>query len=230
MASSLPLSSNTKITTYAIAPSLPQIFPNKSQISLVRNLRGSCKATTINSDQNPNHDPQTCLVKLERRNLLLGLGGLALATHNITRPANAAETSKKVVLVESSDLPIALDSVVSVIVPRPRRSRSKKDKEEEEEVLAIEGIEFVADKVLKFDVHVNDDENSLCRPDKSEFAGSLVFLPQSKKKVKTSLHLGISALLEDLGADDDGSIKVTLVPRNVQRPVTVGRIKIDYFA
>lgn len=133
-------------------------------------------------------------------------------------------------MVESSELPIALDSVVSVIVPRPRRSRSKKDKDKEEEVLAIEGIEFVADKVLKFDVHVNDDEDSLSRPDKSEFAGSLVFLPQSKKKVKTSLHLGITDLLEDVGADDDGSIKVTLVPRNVQRPVTIGRIKIYYFA
>lgn len=129
-------------------------------------------------------------------------------------------------MVESSKLPIALDSVVSVIVPRPRRSRSKKDKEVEEEVLMIEGIEFVADKALKFDVHVNDDEDSLSRPDKSEFAGSLVDLPQFQKKVKTSLHLGIT----DLGADDDGSIKVTVVPRNVQRPVTIGRIKIDYFA
>ncbi|KAM2831057.1 hypothetical protein PS2_036533 [Malus domestica] len=116
---------------------------------------------------------------------------------------------------ERSKLPIALDSVVSVIVPRPRRSRSKKDKEEEEEVL--------------FDVHVNDDEDLLSPPDMSEFAGSLVYLPQFQKKVKTSLHLGITDLLEDLGADDDGSIMVTLVPRNVQRPVTIGRVKIDYF-
>ncbi|KAM1033254.1 hypothetical protein ACFX13_037585 [Malus domestica] len=114
---------------------------------------------------------------------------------------------------ERSKLPIALDSVVSVIVPRPRRSRSKKDKEEEEE----------------FDVHVNDDEDLLSPPDMSEFAGSLVYLPQFQKKVKTSLHLGITDLLEDLGADDDGSIMVTLVPRNVQRPVTIGRVKIDYF-
>lgn len=156
--------------------------------------------------------------------MLLGLGGLTLVNHpNLAR---AAESKK---LVRLTEFPTALDSVISVMVPRPRRSRSKKEKEEEEEVLSIEGIEFVADKAVKFDVHVNDDEDDLSRPSESQFAGSLVFLPQSRKRVRTSLHLGITDLLEDLGADGDSSIKVTLVPRYVQRPITIGRIKIEYF-
>ncbi|CAN6683279.1 unnamed protein product [Malus baccata var. baccata] len=191
------------ITTYSTAPSIPHIFPNKSQISLVRNLRGSCKATTINSDENPKRDPQTCLVKLDRRNLFPWV-------------------------VELSEFPITLDSVISVIVPRPKKSRTKAEKEAEEEVLAIQGIEFVADDTVKFDVHVNDDEDALSRPDKAEFAGSFVYLPHKRKEVRTSLRLGITDLLEDLGADGDDSIKVTLVPKYVKRPVTVRQIKIEF--
>ncbi|KAK9936326.1 hypothetical protein M0R45_013174 [Rubus argutus] len=200
-------------------PSICHIFPNKTIVSSVQNRARA----TFNSDQNPDRH-QISVPKFDRRNVLLGLGGLTL----INRPnlARAAESKK---LVRLTEFPTSLDSVISVMVPRPRRSRSKKEKEEEEEVLTIEGIEFVADKAVKFDVHVNDDEDDLSRPDNSEFAGSLVFLPQSRKRVRTSLHLGITNLLEDLGADSDTSIKVTLVPRYVQRPVTIGRIKIEYF-
>lgn len=200
-------------------PSICHLFPNKTKVSSVQNRAGA----TFNSDQNPDRH-QISVLKFDRRNVLLGLGGLTL----INRPkiARAAESKK---LVRLTEFPTSLDSVISVMVPRPRKSRSKKEKEEEEEVLSIEGIEFVADKAVKFDVHVNDDEDDLSRPDASEFAGSLVFLPQSRKRVRTSLHLGITDLLEDLGADGDTSIKVTLVPRYVQRPVTIGRIKIEYF-
>ncbi|KAM5588311.1 polyphenol oxidase latent form, chloroplastic-like [Rosa sericea] len=201
-------------------PSICYSFPNKTQVSSVQNRARA----TLNSNQNlGNH--QVSVLKFDRRNVLLGLGGLTLVNHpNLAR----ATESKK--LVRLTEFPTALDSVISVMVPRPRRSRSKKEKEEEEEVLSIEGIEFVADKAVKFDVHVNDDGDELSRPDASEFAGSLVFLPQSRKRVRTSLHLGITDLLDDLGADGDSSIKVTLVPRYVQRPITIGRIKIEYFS
>ncbi|KAL6201147.1 hypothetical protein ACLB2K_024862 [Fragaria x ananassa] len=196
-------------------PSICYSFPNKTLISSAQNR--STRATH-NNDQNH----QVSVLKFDRRNVLLGLGGLTLVNHpNLAR---AAESKK---LVRLAEFPTALDSVISVMVPRPRRSRSKKEKEEEEEVLSIEGIEFVADKAVKFDVHVNDDEDDLSRPSESQFAGSLVFLPQSRKRVRTSLHLGITDLLEDLGADGESSIKVTLVPRYVQRPITIGRIKID---
>lgn len=138
----------------------------------------------------------------------------------------AAETTPNRV-VELSEFPITLDSVISVNVPRPKKSRTKAEKEEEEEVLAIQGIEFVAGDTVKFDVHVNDDEDALSRPDKAEFAGSFVYLPHKRKEVRTSLRLGITDLLEDLGADGDDSIKVTLVPKNIKRPVTVRQIKIE---
>lgn len=140
--------------------------------------------------------------------------------------AAAESTSKKV--VELTEFPIILDSVISVTVPRPKKCRTKEEKEEEEEVLAIQGIEFVADELVKFDVHVNDDEDDLSRPDNSEFAGSFVYLPHRRKTVTTSLRLGITDLLDDLGADGDDSIKVTLVPKCVKRPVTIGKLKIEF--
>lgn len=140
--------------------------------------------------------------------------------------AAAESTSKKV--VELTEFPITLDSVISVTVPRPKKCRTKEEKEEEEEVLAIQGIEFVADELVKFDVHVNDDEDDLSRPDNSEFAGSFVYLPHRRKTVTTSLRLGITDLLDDLGADGDDSIKVTLVPKCVKRPVTIGKLKIEF--
>ncbi|XP_059623036.1 polyphenol oxidase, chloroplastic-like [Cornus florida] len=142
--------------------------------------------------------------------------------------ANAAETSSV-----RDVFPTTLNRAVRVLVPRPKKSRSKKDIEEEEEVLVIEGIELDRDVFVKFDVYINDeDDDNRVRPDKTEFAGSFVNVPHkhhkhSKKKTNTRLRLGISELLEDLGAEDDDEVIVTLVPRNGKGLVTIGGIKIE---
>ncbi|CAN6683276.1 unnamed protein product [Malus baccata var. baccata] len=113
---------------------------------------------------------------------------------------------------------------ISTVVPRPKRKkRRKKEKEDEEEILVIEGIEFEKDVAVKFDVG----------PDKSEFAGSFVNVPhkqKERKKSKSCLRLGLMDLLEDLGAEDDESVVVTLVPRYGAQAVKIGSIKIEFLA
>ncbi|CAJ1936400.1 unnamed protein product [Sphenostylis stenocarpa] len=141
--------------------------------------------------------------------------------------AQAAETTSS-----SVTFPLTLDSKVSTVVKRPKLSRSKEEKEEEEEVLVIDGIEFDRNKAVKFDVFINEEDDKEIRPNSTEFAGSFVSLPHThvhkKKKVKTCLRLGLTDLLEDLEAENDDSIVVTLVPKYGKGLVTVQAIKIEF--
>ncbi|PNX87454.1 polyphenol oxidase, partial [Trifolium pratense] len=119
--------------------------------------------------------------------------------------------------------PIVLDSVVSIIVKRPKKSRNSKEKEDEEEILVIDGIEYDNKTEVKFDVIVNDEDDKEIGGENTEFAGSYVSVlhvhdhGKNKKKknnnIVTCLRLGLTDLLEDLKADDDDSIVVTLIPR-----------------
>lgn len=126
-----------------------------------------------------------------------------------------------------TDFPIALTEAITVLVPRLKKGRSKAEKEEEEEILVIEGIDYDRNSAVKFDVYVNDEDET--GPDKSEFAGSFVTVPhntKNKERTNTKLKLGISELLEDVGADNDESVLVTLVPK--AGVVKVGGVKIVY--
>ncbi|KAM1485269.1 hypothetical protein COP2_037869 [Malus domestica] len=99
------------------------------------------------------------------------------------------------------DFPIDLENKISTVVPRPKRKkRRKKEKEDEEEILVIEGIEFEKD------------------------------VAKERKKSKSCLRLGLMDLLEDLGAEDDESVVVTLVPRYGAQAVKIGSIKIEFLA
>nr|KYP38873.1 hypothetical protein KK1_039854 [Cajanus cajan] len=140
--------------------------------------------------------------------------------------AQAAETTSK-----SVQFPLALNSKVSTIVKRPKLSRSTKEKEEEEEVLVVDGIEFDRDEAVKFDVFVNDEDDKVVGPNNTEFAGSFVSLPHShgnmNKKTKTCLRLALTDLLEELEAEDDDSIVVTLVPK-YGKGIVIKDIKIEF--
>ncbi|XP_022927080.1 polyphenol oxidase, chloroplastic-like [Cucurbita moschata] len=127
--------------------------------------------------------------------------------------------------------PVTLKSAISTEVKRAKKSRSKKEKEEEEEILVIEGIKLDPNMLVKFDIYINDEDEKENRADITEFAGSFVNVPHKhghNKKVKTGLRLGITELLEDLGADGDDSIIVTLVPRLGAGLVSIAKIKIEY--
>ncbi|PQQ07195.1 polyphenol oxidase chloroplastic-like [Prunus yedoensis var. nudiflora] len=66
----------------------------------------------------------------------------------------------------------------------------------------------------------------------SEFAGSFVSVPHTHKekrnKSKGILRLGLTDCLEDLEAEDDESVVVTLVPRFGAQTVTIGSIRIEF--
>ncbi|KAI3877993.1 hypothetical protein MKW92_003973 [Papaver armeniacum] len=119
-----------------------------------------------------------------------------------------------------------LDTNVRVRVHRPKAGRSKEDKGKEEEVLVVYGIHVKKDMYLKFDVYINlvpDDDINL-GPESRELAGIYVNLRHG-----SHLKLGISELLEDLEADEDDSILVTLVPRSESGfHTTIDGIRIDY--
>lgn len=154
---------------------------------------------------------------LSRRDLLLSATA-AVAFSPMPSSSSAA----------AAEFPIKLEGTVSRVVSRPRRSRSKREKEEEEEVLVIDGIEFDRNLPIKFDVYVNDDcSDGGGGPTAAEFAGSMVNVPHGRSgTMKTCLRLGITDLLEDVGADDDDAVLVTLVPKSGLGRVTVGTIGI----
>ncbi|KAF1882056.1 hypothetical protein Lal_00038699 [Lupinus albus] len=148
--------------------------------------------------------------------------------HSKPTPGKAKIQNKRSSTVE---FPLVLDSVVSTVVTRPRKGRSKKEKEEEEEVLVIEGIEFDGVLPVKFDVLIDNEDDKVIKPDTAHFAGSFVSVPHSpkhkNKKINTYLRKALTDMLENLGADDDDSVVVTLVPRYFKGKVKIRGIKIE---
>ncbi|GMJ00546.1 hypothetical protein HRI_003723800 [Hibiscus trionum] len=132
--------------------------------------------------------------------------------------------------VSSSDfdpLGRALDASLTVKV---RNHWSKKKKEK---VIVVHGIEVKGDAYVKFDVYVNLIDQSKISPKFREFAGTFAHIPgaaaSKTTKRKIDLKLGVSELLEDLEADRDENIWVTLLPRTPScSNVTIGGVRMDY--
>ncbi|KAF9612209.1 hypothetical protein IFM89_038631 [Coptis chinensis] len=129
-----------------------------------------------------------------------------------------------------------LDTNIEVKVHRPKRQRRS---EEEEEVLVVYGIDVKIDMFVKFDVYINAIDATSIGPESREFAGTYVNVPRGitiemnegdeKMKKKSNLKMGISELLQDLEANEDDSIWVTLVPRSgTGVNTTVDGIRIEY--
>ncbi|PNT73025.1 hypothetical protein BRADI_2g52260v3 [Brachypodium distachyon] len=107
------------------------------------------------------------------------------------------------------------------------------EKEVQEEVLVIDGIETDGADMVKFDVYVNAVEYEKVEPGGREMAGSFVCLMHPSMDgtgkgmgIQTSMRVALNELLEDLGADGDDSVTVTLVPRNGK--VSIGGLRIVY--
>ncbi|KAL1817960.1 hypothetical protein DCAR_0522457 [Daucus carota subsp. sativus] len=140
--------------------------------------------------------------------------------------ANAAE-APQVFPNASEVLPQVLNGLIKVSIPRPKKSRSQEEKEDAEEILVIDGIEYDGNEYVKFDVFLNDEDEVESGPNNAEFAGSYSNVPSiSNNRVKVSMSLGITELLEDVGADDDDNVVVALVPRTGKGKVTIGGAKI----
>ncbi|KAI3877072.1 hypothetical protein MKW92_025823, partial [Papaver armeniacum] len=132
-----------------------------------------------------------------------------------------------------------LDTTIRVKLHRPRTRRSKIEKEQEEEIIVVYGIDIRKDMYVKFDVYVNAVDETIIGPESREFAGTFVNMIKGVKillnngdlimKRKTIFKVGITELLEDLEADDDETIWVTLVPRGgTGINTTVDGVRIDY--
>ena len=148
------------------------------------------------------------------------------------RSGIAKKSIGKVKQAKEVSFPVKLNKTVKVLVPRPKKSRSKKEKEEKEEILIVQGITYDSEKYVKFDVYVNDeDDDDVTAPDQTEFAGSFAQLPhkhKGKTMSKTNFRAGLTELLEELEADDDDNVLVTIIPRSGSEDITIDAIKIIY--
>ncbi|CAM0902900.1 unnamed protein product [Alopecurus aequalis] len=182
------------------------------------------------------YDEEARLVRVRVRDCL-DPAAMGYAYQDVGLPwlnAKPAEKSASTPAPATGALPATLGQTVRVTVTRPKVSRSDAEKEAEEEVLVVEGIE-VADhfKFVKFDVLVNEPESGAGTAT-CYCAGSVALTPhmvrQNKKKgvVKTVARFGVCDLMDNIGADGDKTVVVSLVPRCGGELVTVGGVCISY--
>ncbi|VVA23564.1 PREDICTED: polyphenol oxidase [Prunus dulcis] len=147
------------------------------------------------------------------------------------KPTARKSSNKRKATVSSADLtnnfPATLTDTISVEVARTSTTkRTSTQKKAQDEVLVISGIKYAGNETVKFDVYVNDDAESLAGKDKSEFAGSFIHVPhKGKKDITTTLRLSITKLLEELDAETDSSVVVTLVPK--VGTITIGGVSTE---
>ncbi|KAH6767763.1 hypothetical protein C2S52_018746 [Perilla frutescens var. hirtella] len=125
--------------------------------------------------------------------------------------------------------PAKLDGVMKVVVKRPEVNRSEEEKAEVEEILVIEGIEVGSDVYAKFDIYINDEDEAVTTAANTEFAGGFVNVQRGQtheNQMKTQLRVSITEILEDLDAEGDEYVLVTLVPASAGDVLGVDDVKI----
>ncbi|KNA07032.1 hypothetical protein SOVF_175630 [Spinacia oleracea] len=136
--------------------------------------------------------------------------------------------------------PKPLDHIIRTNLVRPLKSRTKAEKEDEEEILVIE-VESRHDLYSKFDVYINDEDERPTKENRTqtEYAGSYVNVPHKHNKhgpehasnmMKTILKLGLTDVLEDLGADDDEGVDVIFVPRTGTEGLIIKDVRIEFLS
>ena len=107
--------------------------------------------------------------------------------------------------------------------------------DDEEEILVIE-VESRYDVYSKFDVYVNDEDESptLENRTRTEYAESFVNVPHrhggknGHHLKKTTIKFGISELIDDLDANDDEGIDVIFVPRTGTDSMIIKDVRIEF--
>ncbi|KMT04307.1 hypothetical protein BVRB_8g183820 [Beta vulgaris subsp. vulgaris] len=227
------LSPSTTTTTHNLSPvqrnALLSKSPHLTAYISTQNRRApakiSCKAA--NNDESN---------KFDRRNLLIGLGGLYGAATTVTGAnATLAADSATDPVVPTVVFPKPLKNIIRTNLPRPRKSRTQNEKDDEEEVLAID-VESRSDVYSKFDVYVNDEDESptLANRTQTEYAGSFVNVPHrhggkdGHLKMTTTVRFGLSELIDDLDANDDEGMDVIFVPRTGTDSVIIKDVRIEF--
>ncbi|OEL38913.1 Polyphenol oxidase, chloroplastic [Dichanthelium oligosanthes] len=182
------------------------------------------------------YDEEARLVRITVRDVLnterlrYRYGGVGLPWLS-ARPPVTPGVNPKGGRLESVRFPVSLDTAVTAEVRRPPRAqrRSLQEKQAQEEVLVVEGIEADAGDFVRFDVYVNAREYYKVPLGGREMAGSFTTLKHPGKEgtvVRTSMTVALNELLEDLGAEGDDSVTVSLVP--VRGKVRIGGLRIVY--
>lgn len=138
-------------------------------------------------------------------------------------------------ILQEPTFPLLLKYPISATVKRPQKSRTASQKIDLEEVLVVKDIEVDKGSNAKFDVFINAPDTEALGPEPLELAGGFANVPHRTKKskkgstiLKTNLKLGITDLLDDIKADDDDSIIVTLVPRKAKNNIKIGGLAIEF--
>ncbi|AQK45503.1 Putative polyphenol oxidase family protein [Zea mays] len=183
------------------------------------------------------YDEEARLVRVRVRDCL-DTAALGYAYQDVALPWLNAKPAKEAgsPAPTAGALPATLNQTVRVAVTRPKTSRTRKEKDAKEEVLVVQGIEIAdhSSRFVKFDVFVNDSQSGGGMPAAAQCAGSVALTPHAvrpgkgKGTVKTVARFGICDLLDDIGADGDKTIIVSLVPRCAGDMVTVGGVGIEY--
>uniref|UniRef100_A0A0E0FUB6 Tyrosinase copper-binding domain-containing protein n=1 Tax=Oryza nivara TaxID=4536 RepID=A0A0E0FUB6_ORYNI len=113
--------------------------------------------------------------------------------------------------------PVTLDNVVTAEVRRPLILWRQPKRATQEEVLVVEHIQ--TDGICKFDVFVNAREHKKIKPCGREMVGSFLCLRHHNTQNNVTRR-------GDLGAEQDESVTVTLVPRHGK--VRIGGVRIEY--
>ncbi|KAL2931927.1 Polyphenol oxidase chloroplastic [Bienertia sinuspersici] len=231
MASFSPSTTTTTITNLSAVSLTPLSISIPSRLWGFRSNHPSRVAPKISCNA-ANNDSNAKTNKFDRRNMLIGLGGL----YGITTMKNsAAAADAAAAATPPVTFPKLLNKVLWTNLPRPVKSRSKKEKEDKEEVLIIE-VESKRDVYSKFDVYINDEDEAPTKESRSqtEYAGSFVNVPHKNKRgsegnvMTTTVKFGLTDLIEDLGADDDEGIDITFVPRTGTDSVVIKAVRIEF--
>ncbi|XP_068655838.1 polyphenol oxidase, chloroplastic-like [Aristolochia californica] len=145
-------------------------------------------------------------------------------------PRAAAPTPPLSSVSEFGPTPRPLSSTIRAVVRRPRTSRSATEKRREAEVLSIDDIELNGPETTRFDVYVNKLTQGSSVAGPGTFAGSFVrvrhnHLNEDGSHTKTIQKFGITSLLDEIGADADENVVVTLIPRDGN--VTIGGVHVE---
>lgn len=134
-------------------------------------------------------------------------------------------TSDLVQVSEFGSKPRLLEATIRFLVTRPKKLRSRTEKEEAVEALIINGIQAPISDPSRFDVYVTTPlQDDRVAPALGECTCSFVMLPHHSSQKEFMLKIGITALLEDLDAEEAEKLVVTLVPR--MGNVTVGGVSV----
>ncbi|KAK9048195.1 hypothetical protein SSX86_032842 [Deinandra increscens subsp. villosa] len=143
----------------------------------------------------------------------------------------AARSFGDVKKAEKIEFPLKLDQIAKVLVKRPATKRSDEEKAAATEVLFLNGIKYNGERFFKLDVLVNDvDDGIETTAASSEFAGTFAQVPHNpghEMFMTSGAQFGITELLEDIEAEDDEYVLVTLIPKAGAEGATVDEIKIE---